>query len=198
MSKLVRSEIGSNSYLVTAVKDYINDAFNLSHEVNNFIQGSKKQNGENGMILDGEIWNNIRDRFSQCLTANNNRRVCSANLTNAIEEANNDLKSYVAEAPIPEDPDTSKIEFYKQLADLHYQSYVWYSTHQVIIGAWDDEKGNTHYVYGYDEAKKQFHYERYTLYKSQVEWLEKLVPTDNSVTVKVYSVDLTGMTVEAF
>jgi hypothetical protein len=195
MSKLVRSEIGSNSDLVTAVKDDINDAFNLSHEVNNFIQGSKKQNGENGMILDGEIWNNIRDRFSQCLTANNNRRVCSAKLTNAIEEANNDLKSYVAEPPIHEDPDTDKIANYKRLSNIHWNYYLYFKTHKTkYIG--NDKDGNPQYDYDQDAIEENFR--KYYVYRLQYLWLEKLVPTDNSVTVKVYSVDLTGMKVEAF
>lgn len=197
MSKLIRNEVGANSNLVTAVQDDKEDSFSLSQAINNFIQESKKETGS-GKVLDAEIWNNVRDRFSQCLVANNNRRIGSATLTNTINSANQELNSYVAEAPIPEDPDTVKIDFYKELAYLHYTSYVYYKTHKTLIIGYDtDQYGNTVPIKDYDQAKISYHFNKWRLYKRQQEWLEKLVPTDNSVTYKVSLVDLSGMTVKA-
>ena len=63
MSKLIRSEVGANSNLVTAVQDDKEDSFSLSQAINNFIQESKKETGT-GKVLAAEIWNNVRDRLS--------------------------------------------------------------------------------------------------------------------------------------
>ena len=112
MSKLIRSEVGANSNLVTAVQDDKEDSFSLSQAINNFIQESKKETG-NGKVLDAEIWNNVRDRLSQCLVANTNRIKSSKILTDTINSANQELNSYIGEAPIPEDPDTDRIGYYK-------------------------------------------------------------------------------------
>ena len=198
MSKLIGSEIGANRDLVTAVKDDKSDAVKLKSAIWGFINKSTVQN-ENGKTLDGEIWNNIRERFTQCATANDNRKDNSENLANAIEEANKDLRSYMAEAPIPEDPNTQRIDYYKALSYEHYELYIYYCRNKTkIVGYWTDVDYITYPIYDYDYDAQRFHYLKYRLYKLQYEWLEKLVPTDNSVTVKVYSVDLTGMTVEAF
>ena len=52
-------------------------------------------------------------------------------------------------------------------------------------------------VYDYDYGAIAAHYALWQKYKAQYEWLERLVPTDNSVTYKVSLVDLSGMTVKA-
>ncbi len=198
MSKLVRSEVGSNSNLVKAVQDDKEDSKNLSNAINDFIVESKNETG-NGKVLDAEIWNNVRNRFEQCLVANNNRTENSTHLTNAIEEANKALQSYIGKAPIPQDPDTDKIEGYQKLSKIHYDLYIYFSTHKTkVIGSWTDADGMEYLIYDFDQDAINFHDYKYNLYKSQYEWLENLVPTDNLVTNNVYSVDLSKMTVEAF
>lgn len=197
MSKLIRNEVGANSNLVTAVQDDKEDSFSLSQAINNFIQESKKETGS-GKVLDAEIWNNVRDRFSQCLVANNNRRIGSATLTDTINSANQELNSYIGEAPIPEDPDTDRIGYYKNLANIHYNLYIYFKTHKTkFVGYETDMYGNEVAVYDYDYDAIATHYAKWQKYKAQQEWLERLVPTDNSVTYKVSLVDLSGMTVKA-
>lgn len=197
MTKLIRSEIGTNSNLVEALKNDIQETFDLSQAINNFITESKKDTG-NGKVLDAEIWNNVRERFWQCLVSNNYRRAKCVELTNTINSSNKELSSYVDEAPIPEDPDTNKISEYKDLSDLHYSCYEYYCTHKtLIVGYWTDVDGLQYPLRAYDVAKQKYHYGKYELYKSQKEWLEKLVPKDNFVTYNVSSIDLSGMTVKA-
>ena len=165
-----------------------------------FIQNfneSKKETG-NGKVLDAEIWNNVRDRLSQCLVANTNRIKSSKILTDTINSANQELNSYIGEAVIPEDPDTDKIDVYKKLADTHYDLYIYYKTNKTkFVGYETDMYGKEVAVYDYDYGAIAAHYALWQKYKAQYEWLERLVPTDNSVTYKVSLVDLSGMTVKA-
>ena len=196
MSKLIRSEVGANSNLVAAVQADQEDSFSLSQTINNFIQESKKETG-NGKVLDAEIWNNVRDRLSQCLVANTNRRNSSAILTETINSANQELNSYISQAVIPEDPDTDRIGYYKDLADKHYELYIYYKTHKtLLVGYETDMYGNVTEIYDYDYAAIARHYTLWLRYRAQYQWLERLVPTDNSVTYKVSSVDLSGMIVK--
>lgn len=196
MPKLIGSEIGSNSNLVTAVKNDIDDSYNLSQAINNFINESKRDTG-NGKVLDGEIWNQVRDRLSQCLASNNSRRVNSETLCNTINYANEVLKSYVNEGPIPEDPDTDKIAGYQDRVDYHNERYEYYCNNKTkIIGYYTDMYGNEIPELDYDWDAINYHYNLWRLYTMQVKWLEKLVPTDNSVTATVSSIDLSGMTIK--
>lgn len=191
MAKLYSADIGKNSSCITTIQNDVNDANKLKNALNNFIIESQRDSG-NGKILDGEIWNIVRDNFQKCIDANEIRIKKSTRLVEAINKATQQLNQYMRCAPQPFDPaDNSEIAVYEAKLRKAEEDYNYWSTHEIVIDQyWNEATQETVYIYGLNTAMIDYCKMLILKYKAILEWLKKLEPTDNEASSLVGNINL--------
>lgn len=199
MAKLFSTDLGANNDLVGKVSDDKTDAIELYTAIKNFIETSQNNAG-NGKVLDGEIWNNIRNRLEQCNSANIIRKSKAEELSNSILLATEKLKQYMASAPEPLDPaDSDAIAHYDALLVHAKKMHDYYSSTKTrIVGYTYDMWSNSYiYTYDYDYEKIGYWAGQIIRFEKILKWLKELVPTDSLATAIVTKVNLDKMMVNA-
>lgn len=197
MAKLYSADLGINNDLVGKVSDDKIDALNLSLSIKDFIETSKNNSG-NGKILDGEIWDIIRNRFEQCNNANMVRKNKAEELSNSISTSTSILKQYMASAPEPLDPsDSDKIPYFDACLTHAKKMHDYYSSHKTkLVGYRYDIWSKEYYpIYDFDYEKIGYWARQIKRFEAILKWLKELTPTDSLATSLVVNVDLEKMIV---
>lgn len=198
MAKLFSADIDTNNKSVEMIKRDVESADRLNTALNNFITESQINSSGNGKTLDGEIWNITRDNFNKCIDANNIRKTKATELTNNIDIATKQLRSYMDSAPEPLDPaDSDQIPYFDECLTRAQKMYDYYSSHKTkLVGYRYDIWSKQYYPeYDYDQEKIAYWAGQIERFRKILEWLRKLIPTDNSATSLVANVNLSAIKV---